>query len=192
LLLKFVDVFQTLSCFKVTHSIFLNILYLALSSLLLHMARNRQTTRGPPHPIQHPQEVPEQEVPKQEEPEQPEDLPEFVEVHDDDDDYYGYYGAGWVDTDTKEEPMELIEDHPDTVGDSDEDAAGGDGADPGAAGRNNVEDGDENPAAPDGGDKGPDNNSEPADAADKLPLKPHYEKQIHRLDFAEGPFPTLL
>jgi hypothetical protein len=25
-----------------------------------------------------------------------------------------------------------------------------------------------------------------------MPLEPHYEKQIHHLDFAEGPFPTLL
>jgi hypothetical protein len=57
------------------------------------MARTRRTarksTRGPPHPIQHPQEVP-----KQEELEQLEDLPEFVVVDDDDDDYYGYYGGG--------------------------------------------------------------------------------------------------
>jgi hypothetical protein len=81
------------------------------------MARTRQTarksTRGLPYPIQHPQEVPDQE-----EPEQLEDLPEFVEVDDDEDDYYGYYEGGWVDTDTKEEPMELPEDHPDGAGDS--------------------------------------------------------------------------
>jgi hypothetical protein len=55
---------------------------------LLHMARTRQTvcksTRGPPHPIHHPLEVPDQE-----EPEQPEDLPVFAVVDDDDDDYYG-------------------------------------------------------------------------------------------------------
>jgi hypothetical protein len=52
------------------------------------VARTKQTTRkstlGPTHPIHHPQEVPEQE-----EPEQPEDLPEFVMVEDNDDDYYG-------------------------------------------------------------------------------------------------------
>jgi hypothetical protein len=52
------------------------------------MARTRQTARksthGPPRPIQHPQEVPEQE-----EPVQLEDTPAFVEVDDDDDDYYG-------------------------------------------------------------------------------------------------------
>jgi hypothetical protein len=52
------------------------------------MARTRETThkstRGPAHPIQHPQEVLERE-----ETEQPEDASEFVEVDDDDDDYYG-------------------------------------------------------------------------------------------------------
>jgi hypothetical protein len=56
-------------------------------------------------------------VPEQEEPEQPEDLPEFVIVKDDDDDYYGYYEGGWVDTDTEEEPMDLLEDHPDATSD---------------------------------------------------------------------------
>jgi hypothetical protein len=81
--------------------------------------------------------------------------------------------------------MERLEDHPDTAGDSDKDAVGGDGADPGAAGGDNAEDGDDDPAAPDGVD-------DPAGAADKRPLEPHYEKQIHRLDFAEGPFPALL
>jgi hypothetical protein len=54
------------------------------------MARTWQTTckstRGPPHPIHHPQEVPDKE-----ELEQPEDLPEFVIVEDDNDDYYGYH-----------------------------------------------------------------------------------------------------
>jgi hypothetical protein len=54
-------------------------------------------------------------VPDQEEPEQPEDLPEFMEIEDDDDDYYGYHEGGWVDSDTEEEPMELPEDHPDTI-----------------------------------------------------------------------------
>jgi hypothetical protein len=92
------------------------------------MARTSQTarksTRGLPHPIQHPQEVPDQEEPKQ-----PEDFPKFVEVDDDEDGYYGYYGGGWVDTNTEEKSMELPEDHPDAAGDSDEDAAGGDGAD---------------------------------------------------------------
>jgi hypothetical protein len=122
---------------------------------------------------------------------QPEDAPVFVEV-DDDDDYYGYYGGGWVDTDTKEEPMELPKDHPDTAGDNDKDAAGGDGADPGALGGDGAEDGDDDLAAPDGGDDDPDDDPEPADAADKPPQEPHYEKQIHHLDFAEGPFPALL
>jgi hypothetical protein len=131
-------------------------------------------------------------VPDEEEPEQPEDLPKFVEIEDDDDDDYGYYKGGWVDTDPKEEPMELPEDHPDTAVGSNDDAAGGDGADPGAAGRDNVEDGDDDPAASDGGDEDPDDDPEPADAADQPPPKPHYEKQIHRLDFAKGPFPALL
>jgi hypothetical protein len=186
--LKCVDIFQTHSCFEATHSIFLNILYLALSSLFLQMARTSQTAcksiRGLPHPIQYPQEVP-----KQEEPKQPEDVPEFVEV---DDDYYGYYGRGWVDTDTEEEPMELPEDHPDAAGDSDKDAAGGDGANPGAVGGDDAEDGEYGSATPDGGDEDPDDDPEPAEAADELPPEPHYEKQIHHLDFAEGPFPALL
>jgi hypothetical protein len=115
-----------------------------------------------------------------------------VEIEDDDDDDYGYYEGGWVDIDTEEEPMELLEDHPGAAGDSNEDAAGGDGADPGAAGRDNAEDGDDDPAASDGGDEDPDDDPEPADAADQPPPEPHYEKQIHRLDFAEGPFPALL
>jgi hypothetical protein len=131
-------------------------------------------------------------VPEQEEPEQPEDLPNFVEVDDDDDDYYGYYGGGWVDTDTEEEPMELPENHLDAAGDSDEDVAGGDSADLGAAGGDNAEDGNDDLAAPDGGDEDPDDDPELADAADKPPPEAHYEKQIHHLDFAEGPFPALL
>jgi hypothetical protein len=155
------------------------------------MARTRQTTckstRGPPDPIQHPQEVLELE-----EPEQPEDLPKFVVVDDDDDDHYGYYGGGWVDTNTEEEPMELPEDHPNTASGSDEDTAGGDGADPSAAGGDDAEDADDDPAAPGGGDEDPDDDPEPAVAVDELPPEPHYEKQIHHLDFAEGPFPALL
>jgi hypothetical protein len=88
--------------------------------------------------------------------------------------------------------MELPEDHSDAAGDSNEDATGGDGANPGAAEGDNAEDGDEDPAASDGGDEDPDDDPEPANAADKPPPEPHYEKQIHRLDFAEGPFPALL
>jgi hypothetical protein len=87
-----------------------------------------------------------------------------------------------VDTDTEEEPKELHEDHPDAAGDSNEDATGGDGADPGAARGDNAE----------VGDVDLDDDPEPASAADKPPPKPHYEKQIHRLDFTEGPFPALL
>jgi hypothetical protein len=125
-------------------------------------------------------------------PEQPEDLLEFVVVDDDDDDYYGYYEGGWVDTDTEEKPMELPEDHSDVAGNSNEDAAGGDSADPGAAGGDNAEDGDEDLAAPDGGDEDLDDDPEPAGAIDKPPPELHYEKQIHHLDFAKGPFPALL
>jgi hypothetical protein len=97
-----------------------------------------------------------------------------------------------VDTDTEEEPMELPEDHPNATSDSNEDAARGDGADPGAAGGDNDEDGDDDPAALDGGDEDPDDDPEPTDAADPPPPEPHYEKQIHRLDFAEGPFSAFL
>jgi hypothetical protein len=155
------------------------------------MARTRETTpkstRGPPHLIQHPQAVPEQE-----EPVQPEDAPEFMEV-DDDDNYYDYYGAGWVDTDAEEEPMELLKDHPDAVEDSKkEDAAGGDGADPDSAGGDDAEDGGDDLAALDGGDDDPDDDPEPATAVDVPPPEPHFEKQIHHLDFVEGLFPVLL
>jgi hypothetical protein len=104
-----------------------------------------------------------------------------VEIEDDDNDYYGYYGGGWVDTNTKEEPMELPEDQLDAAGDSDEDAVGEDDA----------EDGDDDLAAPDGGDEDPDDDSEPADVADEPPPEPHYEKQICHLNFAEGPFLAL-
>jgi hypothetical protein len=118
-------------------------------------------------------------VPAQEEPVQP--------------DYYGYYGGFWVGTDTKAEPMELPEDHPDVVEDSDEeDAARRDGADPSTAGGDNAEDGGDGLAAPDGGDNEPDDDAERAAAADVPPLEPHYEQELHHLDFAEGPFPALL
>jgi hypothetical protein len=93
-------------------------------------------------------------------------LPKLVIVEDDDDDYYGHYEGGWMDTDIEEELMELPEDHPDATSDSSEDAAGGDGADPGVAGGDNAEDGDDDPAAPNGGDEDPDDDPEPADAAD--------------------------
>jgi hypothetical protein len=150
------------------------------------MARTRQTvcTLGPPHPIHHLQEVPDHEEPEQLE-------PEFMIVEDDDDDYYGYHEGGWVDTDTEEEPMELLEIHPHVTSDSNEDAAGGDGADPGAVGGDNDEDGDDDLATPDGGDEDPDDDLEPAGAASPPPPEPHYEKQIHHLDFAEGPFLAL-
>jgi hypothetical protein len=129
-------------------------------------------------------------VPDQEEPEQLE--PEFVILKDDDDDYYDYHVEGWVDTDTEEEPMELPEDHPKVSSGSNEDPVGGDSSDPGATGGDEDEDGDDDPAAPDGGDDDPDDDPEPAVAASPPPPEPHYKKQIHRLDFAEGPFPALL
>jgi hypothetical protein len=88
--------------------------------------------------------------------------------------------------------MEQPENHPDSTGDSNEDVAGGDGADPGAAEGNNAEDGDDDPAASDGGDDDPYDDPKLADAADQPPPEPHYKKQIHRLDFAKGPFPALL
>jgi hypothetical protein len=90
-----------------------------------------------------------------------------VEVNDDDGDYYGYYEVGWVDTDTEEEPMELPEDHLDVIGNSNGDAAAGDGADPGAAGGDDAGDGDDDPTALDGGDEDPDDDPEPANAADE-------------------------
>jgi hypothetical protein len=125
---------------------------------------------------------------------QPENAPVIVEIEEeeednDDDDYYSYYGGGWLDTDTEEEPMELPEDHTDTAKDSaDEDTAGGDSADPGATGGGNAEDGGDDPATPDDGDDDP----ELAAAANVPPPEPHSEKELHYLDFAEGPFPALL
>jgi hypothetical protein len=118
--------------------------------------------------------------------------PKYVILEDDDDYYYNHPDGGWVDTDTEEEPMELPEDHPGVSSDSNEDPAGGDGADPGAAGGDEDDDGYDKLGAPDGGDDDPDNDPEPAVAANPLPSEPHYEKQIHHLDFAKGPFPTLL
>jgi hypothetical protein len=153
------------------------------------MARTRQTarksTRGLPHLIHHPPELPNQEEPEPLE-------PESLIVEDDEDDYYSYHEGGLVDTNTKEEPIELPEDHPEVSSCRNEDPAGRDGADPGAAGGDEDEDGDDDPAAPDGGDDDPDDDPEPAVAASPPPPEPHYEKQIHRLDFAEGPFPALL
>jgi hypothetical protein len=90
-------------------------------------------------------------VPDQEEPEQSEDLREFVEIEDDDDNYYGYHEGGWVDSDTEEEPMELPED------------------DPGAVEGDKAEDGDDDPAAPDGGDEDLDDDPKPANTVDQLP-----------------------
>jgi hypothetical protein len=138
-----------------------------------------------PHPIHHPQEVPDQE-----ESEQPE--PKYVILEENDDDYYGYHEGGWVDTDTEEEPMELPEDHPEVSSGSNEDPAGGDDADLGATGGDEDEDGGDDSVAPDGGDNDPYDYPEPAVAASPPPPEPHYEKQIHCLDFTEGPCNTLI
>jgi hypothetical protein len=97
-----------------------------------------------------------------------------------------------VDTDTEEETMELPKDHPEASSGSNEGPAGGDGADLGAAGGDKDEDGDDDSAAPDGGDGELDDDPDPTVAASPPPPEPHYEKQLHRLDFAEGPFPALL
>jgi hypothetical protein len=113
-------------------------------------------------------------VPYQEEPEQLE--PEFVILEDVDDDYYGYHEGGWVDTDTKEEPMELPEDHPEASSGSNEGPARGGGADPGAAGGDEDEDGDDDSAVPDGGDDDPDDDPELAVVSSPPPPEPHYEK----------------
>jgi hypothetical protein len=120
-------------------------------------------------------------VSDQEESEQTE--PKYVILEDDDDDHHGHPEGGWVDTDIKEEPMELPKDLPEVSSGSNKDPAGGDGADPGAASRDEDEDGD--------GDD-PDDDPEPAIAESPPPPEPHYEKPIHHLDFAEGPFPALL
>jgi hypothetical protein len=93
---------------------------------------------------------------------QPEDAQVLVEIKEepqevaDDDDYCGYYGGEWVDTDTEEEPMELLEDHPaiESGDDSDQGAIGGDGVDPGAPG-DDTRDGGDGQAAPDGGGDDP-------------------------------------
>jgi hypothetical protein len=139
------------------------------------MARNKQTarksTRGPPHPIHHSQEVSDLE---------------------DDYYYYNHLNGGWVDTDTKEEPMELPEDHPEVSSGSNEGPAGGDGGDSGAADGDEDENGDDDSGAPGDDDDDPDDDPEPAAATNPPPPEPHYEKQILHLDSAEGPFPALL
>jgi hypothetical protein len=148
------------------------------------MARNKQTarksTRGPPHPIYHPQELSDQE-----ESEQPES--KYMILEDNNDDYYAHPEGVWVDTDTEEEPMELPKDHPEVSSGSNEDPTGGDGADPCAARRDEDEDGHDDSAALDGGAGDPDDDLEPAITASPTPPEPYYEKQIHHLDFAEGP-----
>ena len=118
----------------------------------------------------------------------------MVNDNDDSVNYYGHYRGGKVDTDTVQEPMELPEDHPAAVEDSgEEDTIGGDSADPDAAeGEDAPEDGSDDPAALEDGGNDPDDEPKPAAAADTPPPEPYYKKQVHRLDFAEGPFPALL
>jgi hypothetical protein len=138
---------------------FLNVLYLALPSLLLQMARNKQTvrksTRGPPHPIHHSQEV-----------------------SNPADDYYDYdhSNGGWVDTDTEEEPIELPEDHPEVSSGSNEGPAGGDGGDSGAADGDKDEGGDDDSDALGDDDDDPADDPEPAAATNPPPPEPRYEK----------------
>jgi hypothetical protein len=139
------------------------------------MARNKQTarksTRGPPHPIHHSQEVSDPE----------------------DDDYdYDHSNGGWVDTDTEEEPMELPKDHPEVSSGSNEGPTGGDGGDSGAADGDKDEGGDDDSDAPGDDDDDPDDDPEPTVATNPPPPEPRYEKQILHLDSAEGPFPALL
>ena len=101
--------------------------------------------------------------------------------------------------------MVLPEDHPATIEDSGErDAAPEDSADPGAAEEEPEDDGGDDPeeSEDDGGDDldeleddggdDPADDSESAATADSSPPEPHYERQVHHLDYAEGPFPSLL
>jgi hypothetical protein len=118
--------------------------------------------------------------------------PKYVILEDDNDYYYNHPDGGWVDTDIEEEPMELPEDHSEVSSGSNEGPAGGDGADPGAVGGDEDDDGHDDSCAPDGGDDDPDDDPEPAIATSPPPPEPHYEKQIHHFDFAEGPVPALL
>jgi hypothetical protein len=145
-----------------------------LLSLLLQMVRIRQTacksTRGPPHPIHHPQEVSDPL----------------------DDHHYEHSNGGWVDTDTEEEPMELPDDHPEVSSGSNEGPAGGDGGDSGSAEGDKDKSDAEDSDAPGDDDDDPDDGPEPAVATNPPPPEPRYEKQILHLESAEGPFPALL
>ncbi|KAG2657485.1 hypothetical protein PVAP13_1KG160931 [Panicum virgatum] len=148
----------------------------------------RKSTRGPPHPIQHPQETTE--------PEESNHVPEFVMVDDNDAsvNFDGHHEGEWVDTETEEEPMELPEDHPAAAEDSgEEDTAKGSSPDPDAAeGEDAPGDSSDDPAAPEDGGNDPNDDPETATVADTPPPEPYYEKEVHHLDFAEGPIPTLL
>jgi hypothetical protein len=99
--------------------------------------------------------------------------------------------AGWTLT-LRRSPWSCLRTPPEVSSGINEDPARGDGADPGAASRDEDEDGDDDSGAPDGGGDDPDDDPKPAVAARSPPPEPHYEKQIHHLDFAEGPFPVLL
>ena len=99
-----------------------------------------------------------------------------------------------MDTDTEEKHMVLPEDHPATSEDSEErDAALEDSADPGDDPEEPEENGGDDPEDPedDGGDD-PSYDSESTTTADASPPEPHYERQVHHLDNADGPFPSLI
>jgi hypothetical protein len=114
------------------------------------MQTARKSTRGPPHPIHHLQEV----------------------SNPEDDHRYDHSNGGWVNTDTEEEPMELPEDHPEVSSGSNEGPAGGDGGDSGAADGDKDEGGDDDSEAPGDDDDDPDDDPEPAEAASPRHLSP--------------------
>ncbi|RLN28420.1 hypothetical protein C2845_PM05G17890 [Panicum miliaceum] len=141
--------------------------------------------------VQHPQEPIQEEV-------QP--LPEIIEIEDDSEDddplhYEGYYGGGWVETDTKEEPMELPADHPDAGWDEEEEEDNGQnaagGGSPDASGGGDADEEEDAQDDDDDGDEDPEDPPGPATPGVVAP-EPKSEKEIHYLNFAEGPMPALL
>jgi hypothetical protein len=109
-----------------------------------------------------------------------------------DDHHYDHSNGGWVDTDTKEEPMELPDDHPEVSSGSNEGPTGGDGGDSGAADGDKDKGDADDSDAPGDDDDDPDDDPEPAVATNPPSPEPRYEKQILHLESAEGPFPALL
>jgi hypothetical protein len=89
--------------------------------------------------------------------------------------------------------MELRKDHPDVEEDPEEEnAAGGNGAEPNTAGEKDAEEDGDDSGALGGGGSDPGDDLELAAPAPVPPPEPHYEKQIYHLDFAEGTIPALL